>query len=171
MKEKQLSQTPEAIKQREWRHKMTPEKRSEYLAKRRERFASTGIYEQRERRATRPGLTANYAKDWYSRHPERGRMNQKLYRDRMKAETFAVYGTSCACCGEDEMMFLTIDHIVPVQRRRERCGSAFYQALRKQGYPSGYQTLCFNCNAAKRTSPVCPHKAHYLKLLTAPRPV
>ena len=165
-----MSQNPEAIKQREWRWKMSPEQRAAFLAKRRERFAKAGVHEQRERRKRNPGLTAKYAKDWYNRNIERGRAIQKEYRDRVKAEIVAAYGGFCVCCGESELTFLTVDHIVP-KRKAMACGSPFYVKLKKEGFPKGYQILCFNCNAAKRTSPVCPHKMHYLKLVTAEEPV
>lgn len=161
-----MSQTPGAIKQREWRWKMSPEKRTAFLAKRRERFAAMGIHEQRERRAKNPGLTAKYAKSWYDRNIERGRAIQKEYRARIKAETISAYGGFCVCCGESELTFLTVDHIVP-KRKAMACGAPFYVKLKKHGFPKGYQILCFNCNQAKRTSSVCPHKTHYLKLVTA----
>jgi len=32
-----------------------------------------------------------------------------------------------------------------------------YRWLKKQGYPKGYQVLCFNCNFASAWG-VCPHQ-------------
>jgi hypothetical protein len=170
MREKQLSQSPAAIKQREWRHSMTPEKRAAYLAMRRDRFAKYGVEEQREYRKREPEKATARAKNSYWANPVRARAFQKKYREQVKAEVFAFYGGSCSCCGEDELAFLTIDHIVPVRSRtRTRAGSSFYYKLKMEGFPPGYQVLCFNCNCAKRTNPVCPHKARNLKLVTAPR--
>lgn len=96
------------------------------------------------------------------------------YQAALKREMFDAYGGVCACCGEDAIEFLSLDHIngggnADRARRGVQPGYAFYLRLRKEGWPAGYQVLCFNCNFAKRTNPVCPHKAHYLKLVTASR--
>lgn len=72
----------------------------------------------------------------------------------------------CACCGETGLEFLTLDHIHGngSQHRRELLGNpsaggmAFYSKIRQQGFPSGLQVLCFNCNMAKRDLPHCPHE-------------
>lgn len=64
---------------------------------------------------------------------------------------------SCACCGEVGMAFLTIDHITP-QRQRGNSGTRLYASLRAQGFPPGFQVLCFNCNCAKRDNGCCPHQ-------------
>lgn len=38
-------------------------------------------------------------------------------------------------------------------------GIWFYQWLRGQGFPPGYQVLCGGCNLAKRNGTECPHQA------------
>ena len=68
----------------------------------------------------------------------------------------------CACCGEDIVEFLSLDHIKnngAKERREFNCngGYAFYLKLRKLGYPEGYQVLCHNCNIAKGAFGECPH--------------
>lgn len=88
-------------------------------------------------------------------------------RGRLRSEAFEAYGGyRCACCGETEPVFLSIDHIHndgAEQRRRGdygRNGTSFYHWLRKNGYPAGYQVLCLNCNIGKhRNGGVCPHKS------------
>lgn len=62
-------------------------------------------------------------------------------------------------------MFLTIDHVANdgAEMRRNgtygNSGTAFYQWLRKSGFPAGFQVLCMNCNHGKhRNGGVCPHK-------------
>lgn len=167
MKDKPLSQNPGAVKVRNWRHNMTPEQRAAHLAKRQQRFASKGVDEQRAYRASHPGLTAKQQYVWYHRNVERGRASQKEYRARVKEATFDHYGRSCVCCGENELVFLTLDHVSPIYRKkRTRQGSALYVNLKRAGFPDGFQVLCFNCNAAKRTMSECPHKRLYLKLVT-----
>lgn len=63
----------------------------------------------------------------------------------------------CACCGEKEMKFLTLDHIHG-NPNKEVGGKVFCYTLVKRGFPPGYQILCFNCNNAKHIYKVCPHK-------------
>ena len=70
------------------------------------------------------------------------------------------YGLSCACCGEKTVQFLGIDHMNGggnQHRKKIGGGSRFYQWLRQQGFPTGYQTLCHNCNMAKGFYGECPH--------------
>ena len=85
----------------------------------------------------------------------------------LREQVFAAYGGQvCSCCGETEPMFLSIDHVdndgAEMRRNRAygRSGTAFYQWLRKKGFPPGFQVLCFNCNLGKhRSGGVCPHKS------------
>lgn len=113
----------------------------------------------------------------YAKHAPTCRARQQEYRDLLKAETFAAYGAVCVCCGEDEMTFLTIDHIkgdgALLRRDMKHSGSSLYAWLKKNNFPAGYQTLCFNCNLAKRQRDECPHKRivmNKLKLITGGRP-
>ena len=90
----------------------------------------------------------------------------KKNQDRIRLEVYAAYGGFvCACCGETEPKFLSIDHINndgAVERRSGKYnggGSAFYSWLRKNAFPSGYQVLCMNCQVGKhRNGGVCPHQ-------------
>jgi hypothetical protein len=87
-------------------------------------------------------------------------------RHKLRMEVFGHYGMQCACCGESDWRFLTIDHINndgSKQRMatfgKQIAGVQFYSWLRRNGFPEGYQTLCFNCNCAKsRFGGICPHK-------------
>lgn len=87
------------------------------------------------------------------------RESGRAYRARAKAAVFAHYGTSCACCGEGEPRFLTIDHIDNngAVHKKEIKRTALYPWLVRNGFPTGFQTLCYNCNCAKRFGP-CPHQ-------------
>jgi hypothetical protein len=75
------------------------------------------------------------------------------------------YGGHCACCGETELVFLSLDHLNDngAEHRRQLReeginGNGLYRRLRQLDYPSGYQVLCFNCNWAKSHGG-CPHAA------------
>jgi len=89
----------------------------------------------------------------------------KRNQDRVRREVYEAYGTVCACCGEAQPMFLSIDHINndgAEERRSGKYGSsgtAFYLWLRKNSFPAGYQVLCMNCQVGKhRNNGVCPHQ-------------
>ena len=96
--------------------------------------------------------------------------NAKEKRDVIKYDVLSYYSKKlsnsdipcCRCCGEDEfLIFLTIDHIENrknATHKKNLAGQNMYRYLRKNGYPSGYQVLCVNCNSAKSDSGVCPHK-------------
>lgn len=92
----------------------------------------------------------------------------KIKNDIIKEYVFLAYGGFvCACCGETEKSFLSLDHIDNdgAAWRRERfgnraaAGSHTYKWLYKNKCPRGFQVLCMNCNHGKRMNKgVCPHQ-------------
>lgn len=74
------------------------------------------------------------------------------------------YGRECVCCGEDEEVFLTLDHINndgyldKNPNGSKKSGKELYLLVHKQGFPDKYQILCHNCNFGKKIKGVCPHK-------------
>lgn len=122
-----------------WLATMTPEQKEAFQAKRRE----------------------NERKQWNS-HRADHLARSKRFRDKIRREVIDAYGGACVCCGEDELVFLTIDHVAPLRRRSSGLTSRessyeLYLKLRKLNHPNGYQVLCFNCNHAKSASGCCPH--------------
>jgi len=102
---------------------------------------------------------------------------RRVDRERTAALRRAVlrlYGSECACCGETEERFLTIDHVNNdgSLRRREnrsgnRSGPIFYKRILKTK-PSDLQVLCLNCNFGKyQNGGNCPHVLQG-KMLPAP---
>lgn len=102
---------------------------------------------------------------WRLAYPEAWKALGKRWRDGVRYRCLAAYSNglpSCACCEEETFEFLTLDHIDGggnEARRREghRGGTAQYSRLSRQGFPPGYQVLCWNCNAAKGLYGECPH--------------
>jgi hypothetical protein len=111
---------------------------------------------------------------WNAEHKTADRVsrweaNRKAKKQRIKDAVFGAYGGYvCACCGETERSFLTIDHVWNdgADWRRGTLGSRLatgwhtYQWLFKNGFPGGFQVLCMNCNFGKRMNGgKCPHSA------------
>lgn len=99
----------------------------------------------------------------------RNKMRQynKQWRQESKITVFNAYGGPvCNCCGEAELLMLSLDHINNdgAKHRREincykRSGDRTYRWLIKNNFPTGYQVLCHNCNFAKHLNGgICPHK-------------
>lgn len=90
---------------------------------------------------------------------ERGRK----FWHKLRHEAMMAYGGyECACCGETEPGFLTLDHANNdgSSHRKEigNRGAGIFAWLKKHGYPKGFQILCFNCNCGKaRNKGICPH--------------
>ena len=90
----------------------------------------------------------------------------KRNQDRCRDEVYSAYGGyRCNCCNETERMFLSIDHVNNDGAKERRSGkysgggSAFYNWLRKNDFPKGYQVLCMNCQIGKhKNGGVCPHQ-------------
>jgi 5-methylcytosine-specific restriction endonuclease McrA len=137
---------------REWRKKLTPEARAAFLAK---ESARGKVYQK-----TASGRVAH-------------RASQMRFREKVRTEVLAHYGGKCACCGENEYEFLTLDHIIPVRHRElAKTGQPILSAhrlvlwLRKNDYPEGFQVLCYNCNHAKGLEGECPHRSLAMNTFT-----
>lgn len=98
---------------------------------------------------------------WAHANPIDAKASSDNYRRSVLERTFNHYGWACACCGESNPGFLTIDHVNGggnKHRKEVGGGNAFYAWLIRQGYPDGYQTLCYNCNCGRaHNNDICPH--------------
>jgi len=98
---------------------------------------------------------------------ERKRKNalkEKLRYAAYRELVIEAYGGRCACCGENEVLFLEVDHINNDGRAHRkvigRSAKALVYWLINHGFPDGFQLLCSNCNQGKkRNGGTCPHKA------------
>lgn len=80
----------------------------------------------------------------------------KKYKERIKRECFALYGSVCARCNFSDIRALQLDHdkVRPNRRRDEygRGSTGLYIAiLRGKENKEDYQCLCSNCNWIKRS--------------------
>lgn len=97
------------------------------------------------------------------RTPEQLKEYRIKYNAQLRSDVLGAYGDRCACCGEEEPKFLSIDHIDgggAAHRRETGVGSGFhfYLWIRRNDYPDGLQVLCHNCNSAKGSYGQCPHE-------------
>jgi hypothetical protein len=99
----------------------------------------------------------------YGEEKEERQAYQRALTARWKKRAMDGYGGCCACCGEDEIDFLCIDHVNgDGKKHRQEMGTSggvtLYRLVVKQGFPDRFQILCFNCNNAKHQRGVCPHQ-------------
>ena len=120
-------------------------------------------------------------KEWYIKNKDRYSEREKewyiINKDRIKKEKEEIrnnvinhYGNKCNCCGETNLLFLTIDHVNnDGNKERQKLfggrlgsgGTAHRMCVYiiKNNFPTDYQILCYNCNCGKsRNGGVCPHK-------------
>ena len=98
-------------------------------------------------------------------NPEYWNANNRRSWHKLRHEAIEAYGGVCQCCGEAEYRFLTIDHVNGDGAEERRSANsprgrnqAILRRLRREGWPPGYQTLCWNCNCARQFNQgVCPH--------------
>lgn len=102
---------------------------------------------------------------YYHTHVEEHRVWSKAFRTRLKDACFGAYGGyKCVCCGEEEKIFLTLDHINNDGAKHRKAigirgGIGIYTWIRKNNFPDGFQVLCFNCNHGKQLNKgICPHQ-------------
>ena len=110
-----------------------------------------------------------YRNRYRKMHPEKNKKYLRDYYQRIRMKSLTYYGGNppkCACCGETEIKFLTIDHIkggANAMRKKDSSHKSLYFWLRKHNYPSGYQVLCYNCNCGRaHNNGICPHQITWL---------
>jgi hypothetical protein len=90
-------------------------------------------------------------------HLDQIKQKQAIYMTKLKTDVLSHYSNGkprCACCGEENAAFLTLDHINGGgnQHRRNlgvRTGTQTYLWIKRNAYPIGFQVFCFNCNFGK----------------------
>jgi hypothetical protein len=132
----------------------------EYRARNRDRLRA---YLVQRRRAAIEGMTPEQLASFRQAESEKTRRLNLILKD----EVFTAYGGwRCACCGETERSFLSIDHMQNNGSKMRREGvhghsTQFYRWLKRSGFPSDFQVLCMNCQFGKRMNKgVCPHQSN-----------
>lgn len=106
------------------------------------------------------------AKQWRDSNKDYLKVKAKLYRAKLKFIVFnrISHGKMiCACCGENEFEFLTVDHINN-DGNITRHKLNLYGWLIRNNFPEGFQILCYNCNCARGAVGFCPHQQESNKI-------
>ena len=98
-------------------------------------------------------------------------LRKRYMNEALKLEIMSAYGPGgqpkCTHCLISDIDVLTVDHInndgADERKKLKISGAYFYKHLRSRGYPSGYQTLCMNCNLKKEIN----HRRGKMKLVFA----
>ena len=103
-----------------------------------------------------------YNREYRNKNIERFRNTERLERQKLRLEVLYRYSKGipkCACCGETEIRFLSIDHINGrKEEERKLSGAKLYFFLKRNPIDKNIQILCHNCNLAKGFYGECPHK-------------
>lgn len=103
-------------------------------------------------------------KKWRHNNKDKMRLYNRSRTVKYKVWAIMYYsmGTGkCKCCGEDNILFLTIDHPNNNGKQHRKItgqGANMYTWLHSNKYPPGFDVLCFNCNCGRSVnSGTCPH--------------
>lgn len=152
---------PEKIKL--YNGKSKPRKREWYLENK-ERI----LNERRNNPKLREKILVNH-RLWRDNNRDKWHKYCRKYRDKLTLKVLTHYGGKCYCCGETNILFLTIDHINNNGAKERRSISGInvgtnnlsvYRLIVKNNYPDTYRVACYNCNCGReRNNGVCPHKS------------
>ena len=81
-------------------------------------------------------------------------------REKIKRIIREHYGNKCACCGENNPLYLTLDHIDGggrEHRKLDKTANDLWMWVYKKDFPNGYRLLCYNCNLSIGFFEYCPH--------------
>ncbi len=103
---------------------------------------------------------------------ELSRERDRSGNDRLRLACLRAYSVDpprCACCGEKDLRFLTLDHVNNDGAAHRKsigngrsAGNGIYRYLKIRGFPNNppLQVLCFNCNMGRqRNGGICPHQS------------
>lgn len=96
------------------------------------------------------------SKEYITNNKKEISITKKNYRFKLRLDIINYYGGKCQICGENDIYYLTIDHINNdgnIDRKVKKLGSGhnFYRYLIKNNFPEGFRVLCFNCNCSTST--------------------
>jgi hypothetical protein len=154
-------------------YKMNPEPKKEYMKR---------YYQKNKEKASRTNhqywiknketLSIKNMERYYKNrkaHLEQKKEYHRRTYPLIRLEVITYYGNgkaACVCCGENNLDFLTIDHINNDRYMYKHSGehNNLILKLKRINFPKGFQTLCWNCNMGKAKRGTCPHQTVKTKL-------
>jgi len=91
------------------------------------------------------------------------------WRWKLNRQVLTAYNNVCACCGERNQFFLTLDHKegggnIHRKEVRKMGSNDWYKWVIENNFPEEFQLLCYNCNLGReRNGGICPHHDERLK--------
>lgn len=141
---------------------MTPEQHERRKAAKRRwyhKYCDREVARQRRAYQNKSDEYKNRMNKLYRADPDKIKARTKAWRDRLKVKVISLYGGMCACCGEDRLVFLAIDHKNGGgNKHREQFNShtAYWRWMLEENR-KGLRVLCHNCNFAYWATGSCPH--------------
>ena len=119
------------------------EYKKEYYQKNKEKYK--GKYKEKRK---------EYLKKYNQENKEKKKEYNKKYNQENKELIYNHYSNGvieCACCGEKEIDFLSLDHIYNNgAKHRKKVGKTIsFKWIMKNNFPPIFQLLCMNCNFSK----------------------
>jgi len=107
-----------------------------------------------------------YGKKFRDNHATEEKLRHFEYGQKIKLQIITHYGGKCACCGESNLMFLTVDHINGggTEQIKSFSGYGFYRWIINNNFPSGFQVLCHNCNWLKYLNSIKRVNGRYARI-------
>lgn len=103
---------------------------------------------ERELRKTKPEILRERAERFHKNNPYKYKEYGKSDRQRIRNKVLSGYGGKYACCSEEEIMFLALDHVNGGGGRLRKANKgnslAHYRDAINRNFPSDYQLLCHN---------------------------
>jgi hypothetical protein len=101
-------------------------------------------------------------------HREEERFRQFRFHQSLRRLVIGHYGGKCACCDEERLEFLAIDHIKGGGNKHRKTNDVqnIYAWIKRNNFPTGFRVLCHNCNMSLGFYGYCAHRVSDLP----PRP-
>jgi len=135
--------------------------RKEYQRKWRKKNKDKVLKYYRDYRKKNREKRRRWNREWIDNNRDRYNASKYIYRDKCKRDVLRHYSGGeirCAKCGIKDIDVLCLDHInnngaehrrVAGIASRGSAGINTYEAIKRDGFPQGFQVLCANCNLKK----------------------
>ena len=87
---------------------------------------------------------------------EKKREQKRKSKTKRRIKLLSRFGSKCICCGTTDWWNLTIDHIIPINRKNDKDNfDNQWKKIAVLDDLSEYQCLCYGCNNSKSRGTKC----------------